>query len=116
MEPAQRSLNDPTRLAETAAMGPHPPSDFGFDPLSMEQLTVFIVIVTAISLNKARLTQWAPPLAANGCNGLNQGYKLGDIVAVGTREQHGKRDTPCLGDQVMLGAGTRAIGGIGSCF
>jgi hypothetical protein len=116
VEPAQRSLDDPARLAQTAAMGCHPPSDFGLDPLSVEQPTVFVVIVTPVSLNNARLAQRSATLATNGHNGLDQGHKLGDIVAVGSCEQHGKRDTLCLSDQVMLGAGACAISGIGACF
>jgi hypothetical protein len=116
VEPTQRSLNNPARLAQSAAMKRHPPSNFGLDSPSVEHPAVFVMIVTAVSLNNTGLAQRTAALAANGGNGLNQGHKLGDIVAVGPREQHGKRDALCLGDQVVLGAGACAISGVGSCF
>ena len=116
MEPANRALNDPARLTETAAMRRHPSGDFGLDPLSVEQAAVLVMIVTAVGLNNARLRQRAATLAANGRDRLNQGRQLGDIVAVGARQKHGKRDALCFGDQGVLGAGACAIGGMGSCF
>jgi|GEM_PF-4690112 len=56
------------------------------------------------------LAQRVAALAANGRDRLNPGHKLGDIIAVGARQEDGKRDTLCLGNQVMLGAGACTTG------
>jgi len=70
-------------------MGRHPPCDFGLDPLGVKQTAVLVMVVPAVSLNNAGLRQRAATLAPNGRDRLDQGQQLGDIVAVGPRQEHG---------------------------
>ena len=72
--------------------------------------------IPSVCLNDRGLAQWSPPLTANRGNGIDQGLQLRHIVAIGAGQNHGERNALGSGDEVMLGAGTRAIGGVWACF
>lgn len=82
----------------------------------MQGLTVLVMVVTAIGLDQARLGERPAPLAADRRNSLDKGHELGDVVTVGAGQDHRERDALRFGDEMVLGAGASAIGGIRSCF
>jgi len=55
-------------------------------------------------------------LVAAGRNRLDQRDELSDVVAVGAGEDYREWDALRVGDEVVLGAWSSAIGGIRSCF
>lgn len=116
VEPTKRALDNPSGLAEAAAMWLAATGDLGGDARLMQRLAVLVVVVAAIGLYQARFAQWAPAFAADGRNGLDKREQLGDVVAVGPREDHRERDASRFGDEMVLGAWASTIGGIRSCF
>ncbi len=116
MEPADGSLDHPAGFAQAAAMRRVAPGDLGLDALGVKGPTVLVVIVATVGLDDAGLGEWAPPFATNRWNGVDQRQKLGYVVAIGAGQDDRQRNALRFGDQVVLGAGACAIGGIGSCF
>lgn len=92
------------------------PGDLGLDALSVKGPTVLVVIVTTVGLDDAGLGERAPALTTNRWNGFDEGQQLSDVVTIGAGQDDGQGNALGFGDQVVLGAGTCAIGGIGSCF
>ncbi len=78
-------------------------------------LAVRFGIVSTITLHDAGLSTGAVRLATDGRNRLNEGYQLFHIMAVGTREYHGKRNTSGLGNKVVFAARFSLICGVQSC-
>lgn len=116
VEPADGSLDYPAGYSQAAAVRRVAAGDLGFDALGVKGPAILVVIVATVSLDDAGLGERAPPLATDGWNRLDKGQKLGHVVAIGAGQDDGQRNSLRFGDQVMLGAGTCAIGGIGSCF
>jgi hypothetical protein len=68
-------------------------------------------VVGAVRKNCQRSSAWASALPALGRDRLDERQELGDVVAVGAREQAGERDAVSVGDQVALAAGSAAVDG-----
>ena len=116
MEPADGSLDHPAGFTQTAAVRRVAPGDLGLDAFGVKVPAVLVVIVTTVGLDDPRLRERSPPFSTDGWNGFDEGQKLGHIVAIGAGQDDGQRNALRFGDQVVLGAGACAIGGIGSCF
>lgn len=116
MEPADGPLDHPASFTQPTAVRGVAPGDLGLDALGVKGPTVLVVIVAAVGLDDPRLAERSPPLATNRGNGLDERQQLGHVVAIGTGQDDRQRNALCFGDQVVLGAGACAIGGIGACF
>lgn len=116
MEPADGPLDHPAGFSQPTAVRGITPGDLGLDALGVQGPTVLVVIVAAVGLDDAGLGERSPPLATNRWNGFDERQQLGHVVAIGTGQDDRQRNALCFGDQVVLGAGACAIGGIGSCF
>jgi hypothetical protein len=60
------------------------------------------VIISPVTLNDAGLRERPTALSSDGRDGVNQGVKLGDIVAVGASEDYRERDALRFCDEVVL--------------
>lgn len=116
VEPADGSLDHPAGFTQTTAVRRVAPGDLGLDALGVKGPAVLVVIVATVGLDDPRLGERSPPFSTDGWNGFDEGQKLDHIVAIGTGQDDGQRNALRFGDQVVLGAGACAIGGIGSCF
>ena len=116
VQPANGALDDPAGLAQPTAVRLPAAGDLSLDTRRVQGATVLVVIVAAIGLYESRLRQRSAALAADGRDRLDQGEKLGDVVAVGAGEDHRERDALRFGNEVVLGAWASAIGGVRSCF
>ena len=104
MGPADGPLDHPAGFTKTVAMRRVAPGDLvGLNTLSVKGPAVLGVIVAAVGLDDAGLGEWAPPLATNRWNGVDQGQKLGYVVAIGTGQNDRQRNALRFGDQVVLG-------------
>ncbi|KVT62258.1 hypothetical protein WK53_23375 [Burkholderia ubonensis] len=61
-----------------------------------------VVIVAAIGPHDDRCGQWPSPLATNGRDGFDQRQQLGDVGAVGAREDRHERDALRFGNEVAF--------------
>lgn len=116
VQPTQSALDDPTGLSQTAAMRLAAARDLGGDARRVEWPAVLVVVVAAIGLHEPRFRQRSAALAADWRDRLDQREKFGDVVAVGAGEDYRERDALRFGNEVVLGTGASAIGGIRSCF
>ena len=60
------------------------------------------MIIAPVTLNDAGLRERPTALASNRRDGINQGVKLSDIVAVGAGENYRERDALRFGNEVVL--------------
>jgi hypothetical protein len=79
--------------------------------LCVSEAPVRLGVVGAVGKNCQRSSAWASALPAHGRDRLDERQELGDVVAVGAREQAGERDAVGVGDQVVLAAGSAAVDG-----
>ena len=110
------ALDDPTGLAKTAAVWLATAGDLGGDARGVQGLAVLVMVVAAVGLDHGGLGQRSATFAADRRNGLDQRQELGDVVPVGAGQDERKRDALRFGNEVVLGAGASAVGGIRSRF
>lgn len=91
-------------------------SDLGGYSDGMQGPSILVVVVSAIGLDNAWLRQRSPSLAADRRYRLDERKKLGNVVAVCTGQNQRKRNALRLGQEVVFGPGSRAIGGVRSRF
>lgn len=116
VQPTKSAFHNPSGLAEAATMKLTATGDLGGDARLMQLSAVLVVVVAAIGLYQPGLGQGAATYATDRCNGLDKRDELGDVIAVGAREDHRERDALRFSDEMVLGARASAIGGIRSCF
>ncbi len=116
MQPSDGALHDPAGLAQAATVRGPAPCDLGLDTQGQERRTMRVGIISAVSLHQLGLSPWGAPLASNGRDGLNQGQQLGHVVAIGFGQNDRERNALRVGKEVMLRAGTTAIGWVRSGF
>lgn len=116
VQPGVCALDDPAGFAQATAVRFAAPGDFGGDASGVQRPAVLVVVVAAVGLDDGGLGQRSAALAADGWDGLDQGQELGNVVAVGAGQDRRERDALRFGDEVVLGAGTSAVGGVRSRF
>jgi hypothetical protein len=116
VQPGMGALDDPTGLAQAAAVRFATPGNLGGDAGCVQWPAILVVVVTAVGLDDDRLGQRSPPLATDGRDCFDQRQELRDVVAVGAGQDRRERDALRFGDEVVLGTGTSAVGGVRSCF
>lgn len=102
VQPCEGALDDPPGLSKATAVRLTPTGDLRGDAGSVQWFAIFVVIVAAIGLHDDRLGQRPSPLATNGPDGLDEGQQLGNVVAVGAREDQRERDALRFGHEVVL--------------
>lgn len=116
VQPSMGALDDPTGLAQAAAVRLATAGDLSGDAGGVQWSAVLVVVVAAVGLDHGGLGQRSATFAADRRDGLDQGEELGDVVAVGAGEDQRERDALRFGDEMVLGAGASAVGGVRSCF
>lgn len=85
------------------------PCNQGTDSLRMERVAVFVVVVPLVGLNDSGLGNCPPGRP-------RMGEIAGQVVAVGAGQDERERNPMAFGDEIVLGTGASAVGGIQSCF
>src|SRR5260370_10599705 len=116
MQPSDGAFYHPAGLAQTAAVLGPAPCDLGLDTQGQERRTMRVGIISAVSLHQLGLSPWGAPLASNGRDSLNQRQQLGHVVAIGFGQNDRERNALRIGKEVMLRAGTTAIGWVRYSF
>src|SRR5713226_6493943 len=116
MQPSDGALYHPAGLAQTAAVFGPAPCDLGLDTEGQERRTMRVGIISTVSLHQLGLSLRGTPLASDGRDGPNQGQQLGHVVAIGLGQNDRERNALRVGKEVMLRAGTTAIGWVRSGF
>src|SRR5487761_2631379 len=116
MQPCDGSFDDPAGFSQAAAVFGSASRNLRLDAWRLESRSMRVRIVAAISLDEVRFALRTPRLARDRGNRLDQRQQLGDIVAVGLGQNDRERNAFRVGEDVVLGAGTTAIGWVRSRF
>ncbi len=110
------ALDDPADLAESTAVGLATPGDRSGDAGSMKRSTIPVVVACAVGIDPARLAQRSASTSPDTGNRLDQRQELGNVVAIRAGQDDCDRRTVGVDGDVVLGTGSRAIGGVRSCL
>ncbi len=116
MQPCDGSFHDPTSFAQAAAMFGSASRDLRLDTSGFERCPMRVRVVAAVALKELGLALGSAALASDGRNGIDQGQQLRHVVAIGLGQDYRKGNALRVGEQVVLRAGTTAIGWVRSRF
>ncbi len=109
-------LDDPSNFAEYTTVGLAPTSNQCRNAIGVKQSAIFVVVIAAICVNALRLLERAAAAARDGRDRSDQRLKLGDVVAIGPSHYRGQRCAIGVGGEMVLGAWSRTISGVRTCF
>jgi len=110
MQPGNRTFYDPAAFAQTAAVRGTAPSDRRANAFGVQGSAISIVVVVAVSMYEERFTTKCARLSANRRDARYQGQRLGNVVPIGSSQNHRNRDILRIRKDVMLRTQTTAIG------
>src|SRR5712691_12405607 len=116
MQPRQRALDDPTRAAQAAAVGPSAFRQLAGDPAPRQGVAMRLGVIPAVTLHEAWFAQRPTGAAAQGRNAVDEGQQLGHVVPVRRREARDDRNPVRVGKNMMFRPGLTAIGRVRSSF
>jgi len=116
MQPCDGSFDDPAGFSQAAAVFGSASRNLRLDASGLERRSMGIRIIAAIGLDEVRFALRTPRFACNRGNRLDQRQQLGDVVAVGLGQNDRERNAFRVGEDVVLRAGTTAIGWVRSRF
>jgi len=116
MQPSDRAFYYPPGFSQTTAMRRAASGNERSNPSSMQRTAITVVIVATIGLDQRRLSLGCPGLARDRRNRIHQRQQLGNVVSVSLGQDHRNRDAFRIRKEVMLRAGTTAIGWVRSRF
>ena len=115
MQPGMRAFDDPAIFAKAAAMFGTALGDHWLDTAIAQRAPMSLGVVTAIRVDHAAAAMVATQ-SADRRNRVDQRQQLRDVVDVRAGQDRGERRTVGVGDDVVLGTGSRAIGGVWPSF
>jgi hypothetical protein len=116
MQPRNRTLDHPTRFAQTTAVSSAAACKLRSDATCRQPFTQGIRVVSAIRLNQTGFAPGRAAFAANPGHRLQQRLDLRHIVPVSLGEHYRDRDAVGVREEVVLAARTTAIGWVRSTF
>ena len=112
MQPADDTLDDPARLAESAPTRGVALRQHRLD-VALPQLGLLgFRAVRPVALDACRTEARSPALAPKGRDRIDQREELGEVVSIRTSERDHQRDALRFGEDVVLAPRARPIGGI----
>src|SRR3954447_26537708 len=109
MEPGEGALDDPAVAAEAGTVFGLAARDHRFDPALPDQPPILVVVVAAVSDQAVGPAARPPNRAADCGHPVQQGYQLGDVVAVAAGKRERERDPSRVDEEMVLGAGTASV-------
>ncbi|AJY27433.1 hypothetical protein BTM_1852 [Burkholderia thailandensis 34] len=116
MHPGMRALNDPSNLPKAAAVWLSASGNAGGNASLVQDAPVLVVIVASIRIDAFGPAQWPTANAFDRRDRLDQGDQLRDVIAVGAGQDCRDRCAVGVGGEVVLGTGSRSIGGVRASF
>lgn len=116
VQPRERALDDPARLAQPIAMRGAPLCQNRRDAQSAQRPAVGAGVVGAVALDTIGALSGAPASARKRRDRSDERNELGYIMGIGRRERRRERDAPCVADKVVLAARFAPVSGIGAGF
>ena len=110
MQPGDGPLHDPAGLTQTAAVLGSTPRDLRIDAPSQQGDPMGVGVIGSIGLDELWFALGRAALARDGRNGIHQGQQLRHVMTIGLGQKDRERNALRVGKEVMLRAGTTAIG------
>lgn len=104
VEPREASFDHPAVGAQPGAVSPPAAGDSRHDASGSDLVAVDVVVVAAVGEERVGLAAWSSDPASDGRDRVEQGQKLGDVVAVTSGQQDGERGAVSVGDEVVFRA------------
>lgn len=82
VQPGEAALDHPALLSEARAVLVAAPGDNGFDPARAKLAAVLVKVIAAVGEQPSRTPAWPAAPAGDGLEAVDQGQKLGDVVAI----------------------------------
>jgi hypothetical protein len=115
-QPGDGPLNNPTCLAQPAAVFSATLGQLGSDAPRMQIHAMRLRVVSPITLHAQRSLPWSAAFACQRRDRFDQRQQLSDIMAIGFGEKHAQRNTLRLNEDVVLATRLTAIGWVRSSF
>lgn len=109
MEPCDGPLHDPPVDSEAGTVRDAAACDHRFDAQCPGETAVFVVVVAAVAEQAVWPLAWPSDQAGDRGDLLQQGYQLGDVVAVAASQRDGEWDALAVDDEVVLAARTCSV-------
>jgi hypothetical protein len=116
MQPSNGTLHHPSRFAQSTAVLGAPTGNLRGNAPARKLGSEAIGIVGSVCLKYLGFTFGRTWFAADSRHGLEQGFGLSHIVAIGLGQKDGNRDALRFREYVVLAARTTAIGWVRSTF
>ena len=116
MQPSEGALDDPALTPEAGAVFGLTSRDHRLDSSLPDEPAVLVVVVAAVSDQRARSTARPPDPSPHGRHAVEQLNQLRDVVAVAAGERPGQRDAAAVYEEVMLAPSPAAINGARTRF
>lgn len=102
VQPGDRSLHYPTRDPQSAAVFGVAPCDLGVDSQFAQPRSMRLGVVGTVSLDEFGAMAGVARFARDQGNRLDQGDQSGDIVGIGTGQNHSERNALRIDREVVL--------------
>ena len=116
MQPGDGAFHDPAGFSQAATVFGIASGNLRLNAARLEGCSMRVRIVAAIGLDEVGFALRTPRFARDRGNGLDQRQQLRDVVAVGFGQNDRERNAFRVSEDVVLGAGTTAIGWVRSRF
>ncbi|MGF6666194.1 hypothetical protein QF000_007927 [Paraburkholderia atlantica] len=116
VKPRMRTFNNPAEFAQTTAVFRAAPGDYRLDAALAQPLTMRLGVVATVRIDDLRLLKRPTAYAANGWNSVNERQQLGDVITVRCGQDCADGNAIGIYENVVLGTGSRAIGGVRTSF
>ena len=113
VEPADGPFDNPTRLAQPAAVYDPAMGDHGLDVSPPQFRLVRPGVVRPVRLGARRSEARPSALTLEGRDGVDERKELGDVMIIRSSERDHQRDALRFGEDVVLAARAAAIGRVG---
>jgi len=114
VEPADGPFDDPTRLAQPAAVFDPAMGDDGLDVPRLQLCLVRPGVVRPVRLGARRSEARPSALPLEWWDGVDERKELGDVMIIRSSERDHQRDALRFGEDVVLAACTGAVGRVRS--
>lgn len=111
-EPVQKGdglLDDPASGAESGAVADAASGDDRGDPPGSQVLAVAVVVVAPVGVEPLWSLPWSASGALDPGDLVDQGYELGDVMAVAAGQTRGEGGAARVGDDVVFRAWLAAV-------
>lgn len=102
MQPGDGPFDHPAGEPQATAMFGVAPGNLGADSQFAQLLSMRLGVVSTVGLDELRTMARMPWLARDRRNRLDQGDQLGDIVGIGSGENHSERNALRIDREVVL--------------